>query len=209
MDYTQLRAAIQTYSENYEESFVEMIDTFIRQAENRCAHIVRLPPYRKNAVGLTVANNRLLTPPTDFLSPDTLIILDLGESWPLENKEPEFIDACYPVRSLRARPRYYGKLDDTTILLGPTPGAVYPLEISYFAYPPSIVTMTTSYLGNHCESLLLYACLDEACVFMKGAPDQYGMYDSRFKEAAGLFKQLGDGHARKDSYEEPDRRVVV
>lgn len=209
MDYTQLRAAIQHYSENYEETFAEMVDTFIRQAENRCAHIVRLPPYRKNATGNTLANERLLTPPSDFLAPDTLVIVEAGESYLLENKEPEFIDACYPVRSLRARPRYYAKLDDVTLLLGPTPGLNYFLEISYFAYPPSIVTAGTSYLGNRCESLLLYAALDEACLFMKGTPEQYGMYDSRFKEAASLFKSLGDGRARKDSYEEPDRRVVV
>ncbi|MET0166345.1 MAG: hypothetical protein ABWY12_09760 [Burkholderiales bacterium] len=209
MNYTQLRAAIAHYSENYEETFAEMIDTFIRQAENRCAHIVRLPPTRKNALGATVPNNRLLTPPSDYLAPDTLVIVDGGETWPLENKEPEFIEVCYPVRSLRARPRYYAKLDDTTLMFGPTPGSVYVLEISYFAYPPSIVTAGTSYLGNRCESLLLYACLDEACVFMKGAPEQYGMYDSRFKEATALFKSLGDGRSRKDSYEEPDRRVVV
>jgi hypothetical protein len=44
---------------------------------------------------------------------------------------------------------------------------------------------------------------------MKGSPESYGMYDSRFKEATALFKTLGDGRARKDSYEEPDRRVVV
>jgi hypothetical protein len=209
MTYTQLKDAISNYSENYESTFLEMLDTFIRQAENRLSHIVRLPPARKNALTVTVPDERLLIPPPDYLSPDTLVVVDAGETWTLENKEPEFIDTCYPLRALRGRPRYYGKLNDTTLLLGPTPAQIYVLELSYFAYPASIVTAGASYLGDHCESLLLYACLDEACIFMKGAPEQYSMYDSRFKEAASLFKQLGDGRARKDSYEEPDRRVAV
>lgn len=209
MTYTQLKEAITNYSENFEEQFLAMLDTFIRQAENRLSHIVRLPPTRKNALTVTVPNERLLTPPADYLSPDTLVVVDAGETWTLENKEPEFIDTCYPLRALRGRPRYYGKLNDTTLLLGPTPAQIYVLELSYFAYPASIVTAGTSYLGDHCESLLLYGCLDEACIFMKGAPEQYGLYDSRFKEATALFKSLGDGRARKDSYEEPDRRVAV
>ena len=55
LTYTDLRAAIQDYCENYEAVFAGRIDTFIRQAENRIAHVVRLPPHRKHSTGVTVA----------------------------------------------------------------------------------------------------------------------------------------------------------
>lgn len=208
LTYPQLRGTIQDYVENHETVFAEHIDTFIVQAENRIAHLVRLPPHRKQATGSTVADAPFIVPPTDFLSPDMLFIEDAGETFELQNKEPEFIYTCYPDRSLRKRPRYYAKVDESTILLGATPDRVYNLIIGYFAYPPSITTSVTerSYLGDRCESLLLYGCLIEAYTFMKGEPELLQFYDMKFKEAVGLYKKLGDGRARKDSYEEPDAR---
>jgi len=212
MTYTELRAAIQDYCENFEATFAERIDTFIRQAESRIAHIVRLPPFRKWKSGPLTAGEPLVVPPTDYLSPDMFVVIDpAGESYDLQNKEPEFIYACYPVLSSRGRPRYYAKLDDKTLLVGPTPDLAYDSLLHYFAYAESICDSPTgrSYLGDRCESLLLYAGLVEAYTFMKGEMDLLVFYDKKFQEAVGLFKQLGDGRARKDSHEEPDRRVPV
>jgi hypothetical protein len=107
------------------------------------------------------------------------------------------------------RPRYYAKLDDITLLFGPIPDKNYDLDIAYFAYPPSITVVPRTYLGDRCESMLLYGALVEAYTFMKGEPELLAFYDNKFKEATGLFKGFGDGRARKDSYEEPDRRVQV
>ena len=133
----------------------------------------------------------------------------LNEFFPLLDKEPEWIRICYPLATARGRPRFHAKQDDMTLLLGPAPDLAYTLELDYFAYPPSIVTAETTYLGTRCESLLLYGCLIEAYTFMKGEQELLAFYDGKFKEAAQLFKQFGDGRARKDSYEEPDRRVPV
>ena len=209
MVYTDLRAAIQQYCENYEDSFAERIDTFILQAENRIAHLIRLPPHRKLAETVLAADVRIITPPTDYLSTDSLIVLDAGEQYPVLDKEPEFITMCFPVTSTRGRPRFRAKIDDKSMLLGPVPDRDYPAELQYFAYPPSIKVTGRSYLGDRCESLLLYACLVEAYTYMKGEAGLLQWYDAKFKEAVGLFKGLGDGRARKDSMEEPDRRVAV
>lgn len=211
MIYTDLRSAIQQYCENYESSFAERIDTFIRQAENRIAHVVRLPPTRKQANGQFTIGDPLLAVPTDYLSPDSLFVIDTGEAFPLENKEPEFIQICFPLTAQLGRPRYYGKLDDVTLLIGPRPEFDFPALINYFAYPQSITTSPNqrSYYGDKCESLLLYGSLVEAYTYMKGEPDLLQLYDTKFKEATSLYKQLGDGRARKDSYEEPDQRVTV
>lgn|SRR5262245_42810575 len=211
ISYTELRARIQDYTENYEATFAENIDTFIRQAENRVAHVVRLPPHRKHQTGLTVAGERFIQPPSDYLSADSIFVLDptTNEWEPVMDKEPEWIRSCYPLNSKQGLPRFHAKQDDITLLFGPTPDLVYQLELDYFAYPPSIVTTETSYIGNRCESLLLYGCLIEAYTFMKGEMDLLAFYDKKYAEAAQLYKQFGDGRVRKDSYEEPDKRVEV
>jgi hypothetical protein len=207
VNYTDLRAAIQQYSENFESSFAERIDTFIRQAENRLNHLVRMPPTRKQVAGFLTLGDNLLAPPSDYLSCDALFIIDQGESVPLENKNPDFITACYPLASDLGRPRYYGQLDDMTLQIGPTPDLAYPMVMDFFAYPPSIVVAQRTYLGDRCESLLLYACLLEAYSYMKGEMELMQWYDKRFQEAASLYKQLADGRQKKDSYQEPDRRI--
>ena len=210
MVYTDLRAAIQQYSENYEDSFAERIDTFISQAENRIAHLVRLPPHRKLTVATFRAGDRIIAPPVDFLSPDSLFVLDeAGGQHPVFDKEPEFINVCFPLTSTRGRPRYYAKIDDKSMLIGPTADKDYPAEMQYFAYPPSIKVTGRSWLGDRAESLLLSACLVEAYTYMKGETDLLQWYDKQFKEALALYKNYGDGRARKDSLEEPDRRVQV
>ena len=40
-----------------------------------------------------------------------------------------------------------------------------------------------TWLGNHAENALLYACLIEAYTFLKGEPDLLQLYELRFREA--------------------------
>jgi hypothetical protein len=207
--YTDLRAAIQQYAENYEDSFAERIDTFISVAENRIAHLVRLPPYRKLAAAVFAPGDRIIQPPADFLAMDSLFVFDLGQQWPVTDKEPEFINICFPATAVRGRPRFHAKIDDKGLLLGPTADKEYQAEMQYFAPPPGIKVTGRSWLGDRAESLLLYACLTEAYTYMKGEMELLQWYDAQFKQAVNLFKTYGDGRARKDSLEEPDRRVQV
>ena len=209
MTYPDLRAAIQQYTENFEDSFAERIDTFISQAENRIAHLVRLPPHRKLALATIRAGDRIIAPPADFLSSDSIFVTDWDEQHEMHNKEPEFITICYPLTGDRGRPRFYGKIDDKSLLIGPVADRDYPAEMQYFAYPPSIKVTGRSYLGDRCESLLLSACLVEAYTYMKGEPELLQWYDKQLKESVNAYKGFGDGRARKDSLEEPDRRVQV
>lgn len=49
MTYTELVAAIQSYTENYEQEFVANIPVFVRQTETRIYNAVQLPPIRRNS----------------------------------------------------------------------------------------------------------------------------------------------------------------
>ena len=74
MNFTQLSQAIQDYSENYEETFIENIPTFIQQAEKRIYNSVQIPSLRKNVTGVTQSGNKYLSAPSDFLSTYSLAV---------------------------------------------------------------------------------------------------------------------------------------
>ena len=74
MNYTQLKHAIQDYTQNYESTFVADIPIFVEQAEQRIYNSVQFPSLRKNVTGTITANNQYLAAPTDFLAPYSLAI---------------------------------------------------------------------------------------------------------------------------------------
>ena len=86
MTYTELVAAIQSYTENQfpttylaDGSGVDsttQIDTFIKQAEQRIYNSIQFPSLRKNVTGVTVANNKYVSAPSDFLAVYSLAVID-------------------------------------------------------------------------------------------------------------------------------------
>jgi hypothetical protein len=66
--------------------------------------------------------------------------------------------------------------------------------------PESIVTATTTWLGDHFSSVLLYGTLVEANTYMKGEQDLTALYNQKYMEALALLKNLGDGKQQTDTY---------
>ena len=188
----------------------EQIDTFIRQAEQRIYNSVQFPNFRKNSTGTSTTNNKYLATPVDFLAVYSLAAIDGDGNYEyLLNKDVNFIRQAYPNPTATGIPRYYALWDDNTFILGPTPDAAYTLELHYFFYPESIVTASTTWLGDNFDSVLLYGCLLEAYTFMKGEPDVIAGYQKRYDEAMILAKRLGDGLERRDAYRSGQVRVPV
>ena len=192
----------------------EQIDTFIQQAEQRIYNSVQFPSIRKNVTGSTTASNKYLSSPSDFLAVYSMAVIDGDGNYEyLLNKDVNFIRAAYPNPTATGTPRYYALFGPTTtndnppavtnelsFILGPTPDAIYSVELHYYYYPESIVTASTSWLGDNFDSLLLYASLLEAYTYMKGEPDVIANYEKRYNEALMLAKRLGDGMERSDAY---------
>lgn len=65
----------------------------------------------------------------------------------------------------------------------------------------------TSWLGDNFDSALLYGSLLEAGTFMKSDADIMGVYKTRYDEALGLLKRLGDGLDRGDAYRSGQTRL--
>jgi hypothetical protein len=140
----------------------------------------------------------------------------------LLNKDVNFIRQAYPKPTDTAIPKYYALFGPTTtnspnpvvttelsFILGPTPDAAYDVELHYYYYPESIVTATTTWLGDNFDSVLLYGSIVEAYTYMKGEPDIMAFYDTKYKEALALAKRLGDGMERQDAYRSGQYRQAV
>jgi hypothetical protein len=86
------------------------------------------------------------------------------------------------------------------IILGPTPGANFSLDLNYFYQPQSIVTAGNTWLGDNFDTVLFNAVMVEAARFMKAEQDIVQLYVSQFNDSILLLKNLGDGKNRTDAY---------
>jgi hypothetical protein len=225
MNYTELQAAICDYTQNFEQDFVANIPVFVQQAEQRIFNTVQFPSIRKNVMGVTSTNNKYLSCPNDFLAVYSLAVVDaLGNYEFLLNKDVNFIRQAYPNPTSTAIPKYYALFgptttndpspvitDELTFILGPTPNAVYNVELHYYYYPESISVAADgrTWLGDNFDTVLLYGALVEAVTFMKGEADMVALYDGKYKEALALAKRLGDGMERQDAYRSGQYRQAV
>ena len=239
MTYSELVTAIQTYTENNFPtttladstvvSSTTQINRLITQAEQRIYNSVQFPSIRKNQYTAITANNKYISLPNDFLSVYSLALvtgatgspinLDTGTFEYLLNKDVNFIRQAYPTPNDTGEPKYYALFGPTivssaitnelSLILGPTPDALYYVELHYYYYPESITTAVTTWLGDNFDTVLLYGSLVEAYTYMKGEPDLIALYDTKYKEALALAKRLGDGMERQDAYRSGQYRQAV
>ena len=231
MNYTQLVASIEAYTENNFpditladgaiETTKEQIDRFIQQAEQRIYNNVQFPFLRKNMTGNIQSGNKYLKAPDDYLATYSLAVIDSSGNYEyLLNKDVNFIRQAYPNPTTDTGiPRYYALFGpalagtaittELTFILGPTPNATYTAELHFYYYPESIVTSGTSWLGDNFDTVLLYGALVEAYTFMKGETDMVTLYNQKYVEALALAKRLGDGMERQDAYRSGQYRQAV
>ena len=188
----------------------EQINTFIQEAEQRIYNTVQLLDLRKNVTGNVTSGNKYLSVPTDWLANFSLAVIDASGNYSyLLNKDANFIRESFPNPTSTGIPTHYAFFDENSYILGPTPDASYAVELHYFYYPQSIVTASTTWLGDNFDSALLYGSLLEAYTFMKGEPDIIANYQKRYDDAMGMLKQLGEGKNRQDMYRTPQARYPV
>ena len=210
LTYAQLVVQIQDYTEN--TCTVTDINNFIQQAEQRIYNTVQLPALRKNVTGSLSSGNKYLTMPTDWLATFSLAVINTSNEYNyLLNKDVNFIRQSFPDTDsdFYGEPQYYAVFDNATFIVGPTPDANYSSELHYFYYPESIVTASTTWVGNNFSSVLLYGSLLEAYTYMKGEKDVMMEYQKRYDDAMVLLKQLGDGKDRQDAYRSGQVRYPV
>ena len=219
MNYATLVETIQAYVENDFPDTVgsggltsaEQIATFVEQAEQRIYNTVQLLELRKNVTGNATATNKYLSVPSDWLANFSLAVIDpvTGSYEYLLNKDVNYIREAFPYPATTGKPTHYAMFDQNSYILGPTPDASYSMELHYFYYPQSIVTASTSWLGDNFSSALLYGSLLEAYTFMKGEADVLAQYQKRYDEALAQLKELAEGKNRQDMYRTQQVRIPV
>lgn len=222
MTYTELVAAIESYTQNYESDFVANIPTFVKQAETRIYNTVQIPALRKNVTGVTTDGNQYLSCPSDFLSVFSIAVIDgTGAYEYLLNKDVNFLRAAYPNPTETGLPKYYALFgptvassvitDELSFILAPTPNDGYDVELHYYYYPESITTAADgrTWLGDNYDPVLLYGSLVEAYIFMKGEADVMAAYQKKFDDALAQLNRLGTGLERGDAYRDGQAKIKV
>jgi hypothetical protein len=212
-----MTADIQSYTTYDSAEFVAAIPTFIKASEERVWFFVQLPFFRRSQVGALTSGNPYLQLPDDFLAASSLSITVpvTLETIFLLNKDVEYIREVYPFAATTGVPFAYALFDadedDTTIIIGPTPGAAYVCQLNYFYRPASLTTNPAggTWLSNHAYDTLLYGALSEASNWMKrnaGVDNMSDTYEQRFIIGLQGLKNLGESRDRKDTYRSGEKR---
>jgi hypothetical protein len=139
----------------------------------------------------------------------------------LLNKDVNFIRASYPNSTSTGLPEYYALFgptvvtsvitDELSFILGPTPNAVYTIELHYYYYPESITVAADgrTWLGDNYSPVLLYGAMLEAYIFLKGEVDVMAAYKAKYDEAMGQLNRLGTGLERGDAYRDGQAKIKV
>ncbi len=201
--YAELKTAIQDYTENTETTFVNSLDIFIKNAEERILKIAQLEVFRKNQTGNLTASNQYLALPSDYLAPFSLSFTNGSNKEFVLFKDVNFVQSFNPNNSTTGAPRYYAQFDIDNFILGPTPDAAYAVELHYFYRPASLTSVgdnNTTWLSTNASVALLYGSLIEAYTFMKGEADLVQNYTQRFTEAMSRVKNFGESQEVTDAY---------
>ena len=202
--YAQLKTAIQDYTENTEESFVNNLPVFIRAAEERILKTVQLNLFRRNQTATLTSSNPYLNAPSDFLAPYSLSYTDgSGDKNFIEFKDVNFVQAFNPDVSDTGAPRFYAQFDLDNFIVAPTPNSNYAVELHYFYRPASLTAggdSGTTWLSENAELSMLYGALVEAYIYMKGEQDVMALYNQRFQESLMGLKMFGEAKEVTQDY---------
>tara|TARA_R110000822_G_scaffold63231_2_gene155472 strand:+ start:211 stop:858 length:648 start_codon:yes stop_codon:yes gene_type:complete len=201
--YDELKTAVQDYTDNTETSFVNNLPLFIRSTEERILKNVQLNLFRRNATATMTKGNQYLVSPLDFLAPFSLSYTSNGDKNFVEFKDVSFCQTYTPDSSTEGSPKYYAQFDVNNMVLAPAPDQNYVCEMHYFYRPQSLTAGAgsgTTWLSINAEVALLYGCLVEANIYMKGEQDIMQMYDSKFNEAMTALKMLGEAKETTQEY---------
>ena len=210
MTFAELKSLIQNYLQNSETTFVSDLPSIIEQAEERILKTINLPLFRKNVSGTLTSGNEYLATPSDFLDNYSLSFTSSGSQNFLLYKDVNFIREAYPNSSTTGTPKHYALFDDTTFIIGPTPDSSYVVELHYLYRPTSITASGesgTTWLSTNAKNALLYGCLVEGYLYMKGEPDLMMKYEERFLQALARLKDLGEADNTIDNYRDDMYRI--
>lgn len=161
--------------------FVQILPSIIDYAEQRIyRELDLLSTTVRNTAGTLTVNSRNFTLPVPAAGPfvvlDAINIMNLSDVRvaQLQPVSLEFLDAAYPAETSTAAsvvPEYFAMVTDQTIVVGPSPGTAWKVEVVGEIRPtPLSVNNTTTYLTNYLPDLFIAASM----VFASGYQKNFG-----------------------------------
>ena len=201
--FTELKTAIQDYTDNTETTFVNHLSDFIKGAEDRIFKTVDLELFRKNVTSSFTSSDKFLSIPSDYLASFSLQITTSGSEDILLQKDVNFLQEAFPTSASEGVPKYYAVFDNNNFIVAPTPNSNYAVELHYYYKPTSLTAGAdsgTTWLSTNAPFALLYGSLVEAYTYMKGEADMMQQYEKRFNDQLIRLKDLGEARENEDAY---------
>ena len=234
--YSELTTDIRNYTEVDSNVFTAaVINRFIENAEYRINLDCPMDSDRIQAQAQFAQGFNSITVPTKTLFVrgvqvfnSTTAVTEQG-FW-LERRDQTFIteyvgEATGPSggstgQDVEGLPKYYSMFGGATtgastatsgaIYIAPTPDANYQYIIHYNAVPGGLEDNTSgTYISMYFPQGLLYACLAEAFMFLKGPTDMLTLYENRYKTELQKFAAMQIGRRRRDDYTDGTIRIPI
>lgn len=218
-----LRTAIDEWLENTAWGTSSQQDTIIVLAEEKINSIVSIAGYNTNVDNDDIVQDTnnidaIADSVTGPLSPLYLKVRlgadVVANPWSyLLLKDYSFLQEYAPIDSVKGYPKYYSFYNDvnnanqSTVNFAPYADAAYDYEFAYYFEPASITAGAeggTTWLSTHAKNALLYGCITQAYVFMKGDQAMMQVYQGKFMEALQALVASQGGTFRDTSFNDAD-----
>ena len=237
--YTTLKQAILDYTEVDSNVFTTTIlDGFIMAAEHRINLDCPMDSDRFQDQAQFVVDFNSITMPPGLLFVRGIQVFNSTTAttsqgvW-LERRDQTFIQEYVgeltgttggqTAQDVTGLPKYYSMYGGATtgattatsgaIYVAPTPDANYQYIIHYNVMPTGLGSggdgNSNTYLSNYFPQGLLYACLVEAFMFLKGPTDMLTLYENRYKTELQKFAAMQIGRRRRDDYTDGTIRIPI
>ena len=234
--YTNLTTDIRNYTEVDANVFTAaVINRFLENAEHRINLDIPMDSDRLQAEAQFATDFNSITVPTKALFIRGVQVFDstsatTGEGVWLERRDQTFIteyvgeltgtEGGTAGQDTTGLPKYYSMFGGATtgtntatsgaIFVAPTPNQNYKYIIHYNAVPTGLETNTAgTYISNYFPQGLLYACLAEAFLFLKGPTDMLTLYENKYKTELQKFAAMQLGRRRRDDYTDGTVRIPI
>jgi hypothetical protein len=185
-----------------------IINTIIKNAENRIYREVDSDDNRFYATSNLQAGNRYVTIPSDLRFIRYAQLTDSsGNQVFLEKRDTSFMAEYYNTPGTQSGlPKYYANWDANYWVVAPTPNSTNLITMAYTKQPDSITASPGStqgtYTSNKYQDLLLYASLVEAYGYLKGPADMLQYYEQAYSKAANSYSIEQQGRRRRDEWQD-------
>ncbi len=234
--YANLTTDIRNYTEVGDTVFTAaVINRFLENAEHRINLDIPMDSDRIRSEAQFATDFNSITVPTKALFIRGVQVFDstsatTGEGVWLERRDQTFIseyvgeltgtEGGTAAQDTTGLPKYYSMYGGATtgtntatsgaIYVAPTPDQNYKYIIYYNAQPTGLETNTGgTYVSNYFPQGLLYACLVEAFMFLKGPTDMLTLYENRYKTELQKFAAMQVGRRRRDDYTDGTIRIPI